>query len=78
MEWSERLNSATDYIEDNLTSKIIAEIAADKALCSNFHFQRIFYVVIDVTVGENTYDADGLLWLLPSCHQVIPESSMSH
>jgi AraC family transcriptional regulator len=52
MEWSERLNSAIDYIEDNLTGEIITEIAADKALCSSFHFQRIFYVVTGVTMGE--------------------------
>ena len=52
MEWSERLNSAIDYIEDNLTGEIITEIAAEKALCSSFHFQRIFYVAIGITVGE--------------------------
>ncbi|MBW1803327.1 MAG: helix-turn-helix domain-containing protein, partial [Deltaproteobacteria bacterium] len=52
MEWSERLNSAIEYIEDNLTGVIVTEVAADKALCSSFHFQRIFYVVIGITLGE--------------------------
>jgi len=52
MEWSERLNSAIEYIENNLAGEISTEEAAKKALCSSFHFQRIFYVVIGITLGE--------------------------
>ncbi|MDD5190840.1 MAG: AraC family transcriptional regulator [Dehalococcoidales bacterium] len=52
MEWSERLNSAIDYIETHLTGDIDVNVAAKKALCSSFHFQRMFYVVIGITLGE--------------------------
>ena len=52
MEWSERLNSAIDYIEKNLAKKIDTEVAAKKALCSDSHFQRMFNVVTGITLGE--------------------------
>lgn len=52
MEWSERLNAAVAYIEDNLTGDIDTGAAAEKALCSPFHFQRMFYVVNGFTLGE--------------------------
>jgi AraC family transcriptional regulator len=52
MEWAERLNSAIDYIENNLTGEIDTAVAAKKALCSDFHFQRMFSVVTGITLGE--------------------------
>jgi AraC family transcriptional regulator len=52
MEWSDRLNSAIDYIENNLTGEIDTAIVAKKALCSDFHFQRMFSVVTGITLGE--------------------------
>ena len=52
MEWSERMNAAIDYIEDNLAGEIDINEAADKAYCSSFHFQRMFSAVIGVSPAE--------------------------
>ncbi len=52
MEWSERMNAAIAYIEDNLAGEIDTEEAARRACCSTFHFQRMFFAVIGVTPGE--------------------------
>jgi AraC family transcriptional regulator len=52
MEWSERMNSAIEYIEDNLADEIDFNEAAKRACCSTFHFQRIFFVVNGVTLAE--------------------------
>ena len=52
MEWSERMNSAIGYIEDNLVDEIDFNEAAKRACCSTFHFQRIFFVVNGVTLAE--------------------------
>lgn len=52
MEWSERMNAAIDYIEDNLADGIDLTEAAKKACCSLFHFQRMFMVIIGVTPSE--------------------------
>jgi AraC family transcriptional regulator len=54
MEWSERMNAAVNYIEDNLTGEVDFEKAADQACCSLFHFQRMFYAIIGVTPAEYT------------------------
>jgi AraC family transcriptional regulator len=52
MEWSERMNTAIGYIEDNLAGEIDFTEAAKKACCSLFHFQRMFLVIIGVTPAE--------------------------
>jgi AraC family transcriptional regulator len=52
MEWSERMNSAINYIEENLAEDIDIEEAAKRACCSPFHFQRIFWVVAGITLAE--------------------------
>ena len=52
MEWPKRMNKAIQYLEDNLTSDIDIGEAAKQAYCSEFHFQRIFLVVIGVTPAE--------------------------
>jgi len=52
MEWSERMNAALDYIEDNLTGELDFSEAANLALCSLFHFQRIFLAVTGSTPAE--------------------------
>jgi AraC family transcriptional regulator len=52
MEWSERMNAAIDYIEENLTGEIDFAKAAEKAACSLFHFQRIFFAVNGLTPAE--------------------------
>ena len=54
MEWSERMNAAIDYIEANLAGDIDFNKAAEKAACSTFHFQRIFFAVNGLTPVEYT------------------------
>jgi AraC family transcriptional regulator len=54
MEWSDRMNAAIDYIEENLAGKIDFNEAAKKAYCSTFHFQRIFFAVNGLTPVEYT------------------------
>lgn len=52
MEWSERMNAAISYIEDNLAGEIDFNEAAKKACCSTFHFQRMFFAIIGMTPVE--------------------------
>jgi AraC family transcriptional regulator len=52
MEWSDRMNAAISYIEDNLDGEIDFSKAADKACCSLSHFQRMFFAIIGVTPAE--------------------------
>ena len=52
MEWSERMNAAIDYIEDNLAGEIDFTKAAEKACCSTFHFQRVFFAINGLTPAE--------------------------
>jgi AraC family transcriptional regulator len=52
MEWSERMNAAIDYIEENLAGEVDFNIAAEKACCSTFHFQRMFFAINGVTPAE--------------------------
>ena len=52
MEWSDRMNAAISYIEDNLDGEIDLVQAAEKACCSLFHFQRMFFAIIGMTPSE--------------------------
>jgi AraC family transcriptional regulator len=52
MEWSERMNAAIGYIEDNLAGEINFNEAAKLACCSLFHFQRMFFAIIGITPAE--------------------------
>lgn len=52
MEWSERMNAAVDYIENNLTGEIDFSKAAEKAYCSVSHFHRIFLAINGLTPVE--------------------------
>ncbi len=52
MEWSERMNLAIDYIEKNLDGEIDINEAAIIARCSSYHFQRMFFAVIGITVSD--------------------------
>ena len=52
MEWSDRMNAALDYIEENLAGEIDFNEVANRALCSTFHFQRMFFAVNGTTLGE--------------------------
>jgi AraC family transcriptional regulator len=54
MEWSDRMNAAISYIEDNLDGEIDFSVAAEKAACSLFHFQRMFFAILGVTPAEYT------------------------
>jgi len=52
MEWRVRMNSAIDYIEEHLLDEIDFGEVASRAFCSSYHFQRIFSVVLGVSLGE--------------------------
>jgi len=52
MDWLKRMNRALDYIEDQLCDEIDKEQLAYIAGCSEFHFQRVFSYVADVSLGE--------------------------
>ncbi len=52
MEWSDRMNAAIGYIEDNLAGEIDYAEVAKKACCSTFHFQRMFFAIIGNTPVE--------------------------
>lgn len=52
MEWIERLNSAINYIEENLTDEIDFDEISKIALCSSYHFQRMFAYMADVPLSE--------------------------
>lgn len=52
MEWIERLNSAITYIEDHLDDEIDYDQLAKIALCSTFHFRRMFGYMTGVTLAE--------------------------
>jgi len=52
MEWSERMSKALDYVEDNLAGEIDYKEAAKLACCSTYHFQRMFMVVMEITLSE--------------------------
>ena len=50
--WTEGIQNAVQYIEDNLTEDLdVADIAA-RAYVSPFYFQKIFSVLCGFTVGE--------------------------
>lgn len=50
--WAEGIQSALQYIENNLTEELTIEDIAAKAYVSSFHFQRIFSALCSFTVGE--------------------------
>jgi AraC family transcriptional regulator len=52
MGWVESLQQAIDYMEEHLLEEISIEDIAKQANVSEFHFQRIFSVLTDITVGE--------------------------
>jgi AraC family transcriptional regulator len=52
MNWLDKMNSALDYIEENLDGEIDNEIIAQKACCSSYNFQRMFSFIADVTLAE--------------------------
>ncbi|WP_391574180.1 helix-turn-helix domain-containing protein [Cohnella sp.] len=52
MDWLDRMNSAMDYIEANLTDSISYDEIARKAYCSTYHFQRMFPFITGVSLSE--------------------------
>jgi len=52
MDWFKRMNSAMDYIENNLTGSIELEKAAKLACCSEYHFHRIFTLITNIPLME--------------------------
>lgn len=52
MAWVESLQQAIDYMEAHLLEQITVEDIARQAHVSAFHFQRIFMILTDVSVGE--------------------------
>ncbi len=52
MEWSERINTAIDFIERHLSDEISINEVAKKAFCSSYHFQRMFFAIIGITPAE--------------------------
>ena len=50
--WSEGLQNAIEYMENNLTEDIQVKDIAEKAYVSEFHFQRIFSVLCGFSVAE--------------------------
>ncbi len=52
MEWVDRLNQSMQYIEDHLTDEIDYETLGRIALCSSYHFQRMFAYMAGITLGE--------------------------
>lgn len=39
MDWLTKMNSALDYIEENLTDEIDLNVVCRKACCSSYNFQ---------------------------------------
>lgn len=52
MNWLTGLETAIEYIENNLFSRLDYEDIAAKAYCSSFHFQRMFSIFAGCTLGE--------------------------
>lgn len=52
MEWIERLNNTMDYIEEHLMEKIDYEQLAKIAGCPNYHFQKTFLYMTNISLNE--------------------------
>ncbi len=52
MDWLQRMNNAISYIEVNLSAKIDYDEVARRAMCSSYHFQRMFSFITGVPVSE--------------------------
>ena len=48
----DEIQNALNYIEENLTEKLDADVIASKACMSNYYFQKIFGVLCGMTLGE--------------------------
>lgn len=52
MNWIQGIQSAIDYVEENLTGEIDYEEAAKCACSSQFHFQRVFGILCGFSLGD--------------------------
>lgn len=52
MEWIERLNSAINYIEENIGETIDLDEVAKIACCGTYHFQRMFAYMANIPLSE--------------------------
>lgn len=52
MDWLERLNCSLDYIEENLDKEISIRKTSEIACCSEYHYQRMFSFITDISLGE--------------------------
>lgn len=52
MEWMNQLNTAINYIEENLTDEIDYERLGQIAGCSSYHFQRMFGYLAGIPLSE--------------------------
>ena len=52
MDWIQGIQSAIDYIEENITEDIDFEEAAKRAYSSPFHFQRVFGILCGLSLGD--------------------------
>lgn len=52
MDSLKKMNEALSYIEENLTNEIDLKEVARLALCSEYHFQRMFSFLAGVTLAE--------------------------
>lgn len=52
MDWLKRMNSALDYVENNLNNEIDMAIVAQKAWCTSYNFQKMFSFITGITLNE--------------------------
>lgn len=52
MEWFNTMNEAMNYIETHLDDHIDIRVLASMTHCSEFHFQRLFSTIVDVSLSE--------------------------
>ena len=52
MNWIQSLTKAIQYIESNLTHEITVNDVTNHVYASNAHFQRVFSLATDITIGD--------------------------
>lgn len=52
MDWMEKMNASIEYIERNLDGELDLSQAARISKCSQYHFQRVFAYMANVTLSE--------------------------
>ena len=52
MNWIERLNTAINYMEENMAGELNFSKIAKVADCSTYHFQRMFIYMTDIPLSE--------------------------